>query len=309
MRDVLATAADQRFGYQLVNLLGSIRANSDVFDSIAVFDLGLDERQRRFLDDVPGVTVDAVPPFVPHWRQGRTWKTWIWTHVDAERLFWLDAGTTVLRSLESALHQVDERDYFVVSQGHPVGDCIPADYYERFSFPRELAARDTIAAGILGFRPGSDFFERVIVPAHQDAVDGFSLGFSPADVRGRNTGLDDMDVPTLRDCTTFRWDQTVLNIRFYLGVEAPVIADLDEYAGWRSPRDHPRQVIWSHRRTGDLPYLSRAPRSLRLRAAGTLYRLRWWRKRHERWFTRTPYVLKARQLRSRRGARRRSSPR
>src|SRR5581483_2926585 len=79
MRTVLASAADRRYGYQLVNLLGSVRTNSDVFDDIVVFDLGLDPDQRRLVADVPGVAVESVPAFVPHWRQGRTWKTWIWT--------------------------------------------------------------------------------------------------------------------------------------------------------------------------------------------------------------------------------------
>jgi hypothetical protein len=213
---------------------------------------------------------------------------------------WLDAGLTVLRTLESALDQIDRLGYFVVSQGHPIGDSIPSDYYALYGFPREWAARDAIAAGILGFRVNSGFYEQVIVPTHEDAVRGLSLGFSPADLPGRNTGLDRTDSPTLRDCLRFRWDQTILNMRFYLGVEEPALAGLDEYAGWRSARDHPQQVIWSHRRTGDLPYLTHAPGSLRGRSLGTLYRVRWWRKRHERWFTRSTYVLKARRLVSRR---------
>jgi len=297
---VLATGADSRYGLQLLNLLGSIRANSDVFDEIIAFDLGLNEAQRRLIADVPGVTVSFVPPFVPHWRQGRTWKTWIWTHVDADRLFWLDAGATVLRSLEPALHQVDERGYFAVSQGRPVGECIPSDYYEAFGFPRDRAARDTIAAGIIAFRPDSEFYDNVVVRAHEDAVNGYSLGFSAADLPGRNIGLDHEDAPVVRDCPTFRWDQTVLNVRFHLNFDTPFIADLDEYAGWRSRYDHPQQVIWSNRRTGDLPYLPRAPGSVRGRVRGRLARLSWWRKRHQKWFSPTTYALKLRRLRSRR---------
>jgi hypothetical protein len=297
---VLATAADRRYGYQLVNLIGSVRANSDVFDEIVVFDLGLDGRQLRLLEDVPGLTRETVPAFVPHWRRGRTWKTWIWTHVDAEKLFWLDAGVTVLRPLDDALRQVDERGYFVVSQGRPVGECVPSGYYDLLGFSRERAARDTIAAGILAFRPGSEFYDRVIVRSHKDAVEGLSLGFSPADLPGRNVGIDHEDAPPVRDCPAFRWDQTVLNVRFHLAYDAPVIADLDQYAGWRSPHDHPKQVIWSNRRSGDLPYLSRAPASLRGRVRGAVARARWWRRRHERWLTSTTYVLKARRLLSQR---------
>jgi hypothetical protein len=291
---VLATGADERYGYHLVNLLGSVRANSDVFDEIVAFDLGLSPHQRRLLEDVEGVAIRTVPAFVPHWREGRTWKTWIWTNVDADRLFWLDSGLTVLRPLDRALSEIDDRGYFVVSQGRPVGESIPSDYYALYGFPRELAGRDAIAAGILGFRVRSEFYERVIVTTHEDAVQGLSVGFSPADVAGRNAGLDRNAEPTLRDCTHFRWDQTILNLRFYLGVVDPVIADLDEYAGWRSRHDHSRQVIWSHRRTGSLAYLWRAPTSMRNRAFGLAYRIRWWRKANQKWFTPATYELKAR---------------
>ena len=296
MKTVLATAADERYGYQLVNLVGSVRANSDVFDEVVAFDLGLDSSQRRLLEDVPRTTIASVPEFVPHWRQGRTWKTWIWTHVHADVVFWLDAGVTVLRPLESALAHARRHGYFVVSQGHPIVDSIPSDYYELYGFPRELAGRDSIAAGILAFDVHSAFYDRVIVPAHEDAVAGRSIGFSANEVAGRNTGLDRVEPPLLRDCRHFRWDQTILNLRFYLGVSEPVIADLDEYAGWQGPHQHPRQVIWSHRRTGDLPYLARAPASLQGRMLGLLARLRWWRKRHQRWFTLTTYELKVRRV-------------
>ncbi len=299
MTTVLASAADARYGYQLVNLLGSVRARSDVFDEIVVYDLGLESGQRRLLEDVPGVEVRTVPAFVPHWREGRTWKTWIWTHLEAGLLFWLDAGTTVLRSLRPALDAAADRGYFVVSQGHPVGDSIPSDYYDLYGFLRELASSEAVAAGILAFRPDSDFFERVIAPTHEDALQGRSRGFSPAELH-RNAGIDLTADPPLRDCPHFRWDQTVFNLRLYLGVEAPVIADLDEYAGWRSARDHPRQVIWSHRRTGDLPYLSRAPASLRGRMIGLVARARWWRKRHERFFEADTYVMKVRSMLARR---------
>jgi hypothetical protein len=299
MTTVVASAADARYGYQLVNLVGSVRARSDVFDAIVVFDLGLEPAQRRLLEDVAGVEIRTVPAFVPHWREGRTWKTWIWTHLGADLLFWLDAGTTVLRSLRPALAAADANGYFVVSQGHPLGDSIPSDYYELYGFPHELASREAVAAGILAFRPHSDFYERVIVPTHEDALQGRSRGFSPGELH-RNAGIDRTADPPLRDCAHFRWDQTIFNLRLYLGVEEPVIADLDEYAGWRSARDHPRQVIWSHRRTGDLPYLSRAPASLRGRMLGLAARVRWWRKRHERWFDRSTYVLKARTMLPRR---------
>jgi hypothetical protein len=294
---VLATGASERYGYHLLNLLGSVKTNSRVFERIVAFDLGLGPRQRALLDDVHGVEVRTVPAFVPHWREGRTWKTWVWTHVEAERLVWLDAGLTVLRPLEGMLASIDARDYFAVSQGHPIADSIPSDYYELYGFPHEYADRVAIAAGIFGFRVGSDFYERVIVPTFEDACRGLSTGFSPEEEAGLNRGLDRNPQAPARGCKHFRWDQTILNLRFHLGVEEPVVHDLDEYAGWRSPHDHPRQVIWSHRRQGDMAYLARAPATLRGKAFGLRYRVRWWFRMRRKYFSATTYVLKARKLR------------
>src|SRR5919201_1391846 len=99
MSTVLVSGASERYGYWLLNLVGSVQANSDVFDRTVLFDLGLSPFQRRLAGSIRGAELRTVPPFVPHWREGRTWKTWIWTHVEAERLLWLDAGLTVLRPL------------------------------------------------------------------------------------------------------------------------------------------------------------------------------------------------------------------
>src|SRR5688572_21881847 len=107
MARVLASGADERYGFFLLGLLGSIAGKSPgVFDGVVVYDLGLSRDQRRLLEGVRDVEVRSVPPFAPHWRQGRTWKTWIWTHLESEQLFWLDAGSTVLRSLAGVVGHI-----------------------------------------------------------------------------------------------------------------------------------------------------------------------------------------------------------
>lgn len=297
MSTVLASGASERYGYWLLNMVGSVKANSDLFDRIVLFDLGLSPFQRRLARAIRGVELRRVPPFVPHWREGRTWKTWIWTHVEAERLLWLDAGLTVLRPLDEALEQIAVRDYFAVSQGHRVSDSIPSDYYGLFGFPHALDRADAIAAGIFGFRVGSEFYERVVLPTFEDASRGLSVGFSPGDAQRLNAGLDRNTAPTIRDCTHFRWDQTILNIRFYLGVDDPVVNDLDRFAGWRSPFDHPLQVIWSHRRRGDFAYMPRIPYRGPIAPMGVgfgwWFRARWWRLNHSWLFRPSTYIRKA----------------
>jgi hypothetical protein len=300
MTTVLASAADERYGDWLLNMLGSVKRNSDVFDRIVVYDLGLTPFQRRLVSHVHGVELETVPPFVPHWREGRTWKAWIWRHADGDRVLWLDAGLTVLRPLDEAFASIAAHGYFAVSQGHAVSISTPSDYYELLDFPRELGGRTTIAAGILGFARASPFFRDVVEPTFAACARGLSLGFSPGDAVRLNFGLDMTDAPVIRDCTHFRHEQTILNVYFHKAFAEPVIHDLAQFAGHLSPQDHPRQVIWSHRRRGDFRYLPRVPYRGRERvvgaAWGTWYRASWWRRNHSWLFRPATYVRKTKQL-------------
>jgi hypothetical protein len=99
----------------------------------------------------------------------------------------------------------------------------------------------------------------VIVPSFDDAVLGRSLGFSAAEVPKLNKGLDYMPDLIVRDCPLFRYDQTILGINFYKSIEHPHVNDLYKYGGWRSTKEHPEQVIWSHRRRGDFRFLPWVP--------------------------------------------------
>lgn len=298
MTSALGSAADEAYGYHLVNLLGSVQVNSDVFDRIVVFDLGLSSHQRELLAALRAVEVRPVPPFVPHWAQGFTWKPWAWTQIEADEIFWLDAGATVLRSLAPALEQIRERGYFVVSQGNELRAIVPPDYFELYGIPARLAARPYVAAGIIGFATRGAFWDRVVLPTYEDCLLGRNLGFSAAEAIGRNRGLGQEQDPVMRDARHFRWDQTVLNAHLAVQLPDAFVNDLDEYAGWRSDHDHPRQVIWSHRRRGSLAYLKRAPYTgpgaLRHRAFGASYQLRWWIKLHEMFLQPSSYLRKAR---------------
>lgn len=281
MTDVLATAADAAYGYHALNLVGSAQRNSDVFDRIEVFDLGLTPHQRSLLEAAEGVVVRDVPPFVPHWASCFTWKPWGWQQMEADRVFWLDAGASLLRPLDRALEQIGELGYFVVSQGNELRDIVPPEYVDRYGVPAASLGRPYVAAGIVGFRPGGEFFRRILVPTYEDCLAGLNLGYSPGELY-RNRGFGRLDEPPLRDCPHFRWDQTILNARLSADWPDAVVADLDEYAGWRSPRDHPRQVIWSHRRGGSLRYLKRVgyrgAGAWRKRLFGLRWQVRWWWK-------------------------------
>jgi hypothetical protein len=294
---VLASAANERYGFHLLSMLGSVQRNSDVFEAIVVYDLGLSRRQRSLLDAIEAVDVRTVPPFSPHWAQGFTWKPWIWVHLDAERVFYLDAGAMVLRNLDPVLAQIEQRGFWVVGQGFPVSSLVPRDYLEPGLV--ELAERRTsVAAGIIGFQTRGPFWEQVVLPTYEDCLAGRNLGYSPHEEARLNYGLGYGQSPPQRDAEHFRWDQSVLNVHFLRAFPDAEIADVYEFAGWQSPHDHPRQVIWSHRRRGDYRYLAAARYRGRARLAAHIVllrlRLEIWRKRNARFFQPSSYVRKLR---------------
>src|SRR5205823_3718911 len=90
---VLASAANERYGFHLLSMVGSIQTNSPgCFERIVLYDLGLSVQQRRLASSIDGVDLRPMPHFAPHWAQGFTWKPWIWTHLEADAVFYLDAG-------------------------------------------------------------------------------------------------------------------------------------------------------------------------------------------------------------------------
>lgn len=305
MEIVLASAADARYGYHLLSMVGSVQANSDGFAGIVLFDLGLSPEQRRLAASIDGVELRPMPHFAPNWSLGYAWKPWIWTHVDAEALLYLDAGTMVLRSLDRVVDQIDELGYWIVSQGHAASAIFPSSWYELYAIEPTLAERHAVAAGIIGFRTSGRFWDDVIVPTYEDCIAGRSRGFSATEVDRINVGLGRDEDPPVNDAQIFRHDQSVLNAHLLRSFPDGVVADLDEFAGFRSPDDHPHQVIWSHRRNGDYRYLAKAryrgrarfdARALALRLRGAI-----WLRRHRYLLQPSVYARKARTLLRRSG--------
>jgi len=297
---VLASAADARYGFHLLSMVGSVQSNSNCFDAIVLFDLGLSPRQRRLAASIDGVELRTVPPFVAHWAQGFTWKPWIWTHLDAEAVFYLDAGAMVLRSLRGVVEQIDNLGYWVVSQGHASSALLPSSWYALYGIDPRLAKQHAVAAGIIGFRTSGRFWDDVIVPTYEDCVAGRSRGFSADEKDKINFGLGRDEHAPVHDAQIFRHDQSVLNAHLLRSHPDAVVADLFEFAGFRSPHDHPRQVIWSHRRGGDYRYIAGARFRGLARVDAFLLALelrgRLWARRHRYLVRPSVYLRRARAM-------------
>ncbi|HBR70479.1 TPA: hypothetical protein DIC20_03825 [Candidatus Dependentiae bacterium] len=189
------TYADSRHYELLLNLIGSIhRIDFDRLGEIMVFDLGLNEGQRKHLDtiqkanvyEVEKVNSDILTPFVssPSGKIARGWFTWkpvvIKQALDKyPYVLCIDAGVTVLKSLDYLFEYIREHGYFLISN-LPIMTCNIARRVTRSvlhdvinkedpSIKNFLLKNDTImiSAGLQGL--SRDVLDSYVVPMYKFA--------------------------------------------------------------------------------------------------------------------------------------------
>ena len=253
----LVTACDQKYAGSALNLIGSVQSNSKIFDEIVVYNLGLDLPTRMNFRMIKGVKLKRVPMFVPYALKCWTWKPWIWSNVNAERVLYLDAGAEVMGSLQEAVENIDKYGYFVVSQhghlagGHTVNQVIPKDYYQQFDISKEFDSKEVVGSGVVGFRKDSEFYKQVIGESLRYAKDGYTLGWSKGEL-SRNKEIHKLDNPTIRNCQYFRHEQTLLNIFFYKFTKDPRVMPMNRYASLEA---NPNALICIQKHEHSLEYL------------------------------------------------------
>jgi hypothetical protein len=243
----IATAADRRFGFSALNLVGSIHRHEPEA-RIIVHDLGLTRFQRFLLRGLQRVQLAEVPAFVPWWQACWSWKSWLLASV-AEReplLLYLDAGTTVLAGLEEVVRMIEEHGYFLISRWEPMELILPADFYATFRIPNSVRTRPVIDAAVVGVKRHTPFYREVVQRAFELTKQGYTLGWSRAEL-WRNRGPHRQPVPIVRDCALFRHDQTLLGMLTYLHEPMPVTKPEAKIIGWRRPADDAGFLIWHHR--------------------------------------------------------------
>lgn len=127
----ICTAADEHYFPCLINLIGSIHKNNfSEIEEIAVFDLGLSSHQITYLNNIQKLKVYPIEITHPDLLKRLNTRTWgkpipgwyAWKPViikqafdlfpDNPTVFWIDAGTTILKSLTHLFEYVEEKGYF-----------------------------------------------------------------------------------------------------------------------------------------------------------------------------------------------------
>lgn len=208
---VICTAADSLYFEPLVNLIGSIhKVNFENLEQIAVYDLGLSSENKNFLNTIAKVQIYSVPMTNPDLlkpviinNDGKTVPGWYaWKPVIIKQMLnkypvvlYLDAGNTVLQSLDELFQHIEQIGYFLVSVFHNIKWSATKFVIEQFDLhapEREFVLKnDTlqISANMLGF--SRKMYERIVLPMFnltQDMRYFIDDGTSP---NGFSTGRQD----------------------------------------------------------------------------------------------------------------------
>ena len=94
-RYVVNTAISSQYFSAALNLIGSIHKNSPCVAWVNVWDLGLAETERIVLKNIINVNVIEIPEFVSNWKDGYTWKLYMYKQCPSDIVFGIDAKSTV----------------------------------------------------------------------------------------------------------------------------------------------------------------------------------------------------------------------
>jgi len=260
MHDVaIVTASTNDYYPWLLNLIGSIQNNFPGHPSIFVYDLGMLASFVKELEALEGVTVKKIVPFVPYWKACYAWKIYILNKISAKIVYFLDAASEVLRPLTEIFEIIRQEGYFCVSQKHAgrlsfLESITPKDLLDQLNLNEDFCKdRIYFGSGNFGYKKGTAY-HGVIKNALDLTKGGWTLGWS-ANEQFRNHGSNRCQI--IRNCETFRHEQTLLNILFYKNFGDFKIHDENKYAAFKGRYEHPEQLIWNSRKwNNDLKYLS-----------------------------------------------------
>lgn len=242
-KKAIITSASNKFFPNLLNFIGSIKANYPNHPPIYVYDLGLFASFKKEIASIPRVQILETPRFCNHWRSCYTWKTYILNTPLADLNLYLDAGCQVLKSLDILFEKINAQGYLAVSQGTEVKikDITPADFIEHFGLNETQLAGEVIAAGIFGFKKDSHI-TNITQKLYVCGVLGLSLGFSKREL-WKNKGVNKTTL--IRDCNMFRHDTTLLTIILHKELQDLVIEPIFKFSG--QFENSPEQFIYSVR--------------------------------------------------------------
>jgi hypothetical protein len=238
---IVNTAISSPYFYAALNLIGSIHKNSPCVSWIYVWDLGLKQNECNILNKIEHVRIMKIPEFVPHWKDGYTWKIYMYNNCDSDLVFGIDAKSSVLNDLLPVYSIIDGKGVFCIGQGHNMDIQTPEAYWSEYGVEKGMYAQDEVFhAGIFGFKRRT-IFEKVVDYTFEKVCKGDSLGYSQGEACRYPNGKG-----PIRNCKIFRQDQTVLNLSYRKFCGTPNLENINKFAHC-GPEPLPETIIYNHR--------------------------------------------------------------
>lgn len=188
------TAADAGYFDRLMNLIASIHTtNYEQLGTIAVFDLGLTQKQIQQLKRIQKVQVFKLEPYNPAIRipfssdKNNSFKKapgwYAFKDVALQQVLdrfpsvlWIDAGTTVLKPLDNLFKHIEQQGYFFCTVGGcPVSWGSTKILHEIFNLDtpdnKWILDAEMIMGGVFGIKKDSVAHQKVLTPMYQAAQD------------------------------------------------------------------------------------------------------------------------------------------
>lgn len=187
-----STVADERHFGMLMSLISSIhKVDYDKLDQIAVFDVGLNEQQRKIIGNIEKVKIYDVemtnPDLLTYFQtspEGRTVRGWFaWKPVVFKQsldmfpyFLYLDSGSQVLNDPDNLFKHIKQNGYFLIQiTPHPIKERITKTAIEKViaSLPEErrdeIMDSDMIDAGFQGL--SRDVYADYVLPMYKLSSD------------------------------------------------------------------------------------------------------------------------------------------
>jgi hypothetical protein len=226
-RDLIITAASEKYTQPLLAFLGSLRCNWPAHPPVRIYDIDLSQRTTEFLRST-GYDVRKIPAFVPHWRQHYSWKLWCMSDASAERVLWLDAGCCILRPFPEVFDIIEQQGYFALPNYCSLEIEASEQACEGCGVAPEFrVGKVTVTAAVFGFRRGS--------AAHRVVDEAIEVAKTERFIKASKPW--------------HRWEQAILSLLLYREISPLVLCDGSLY--FYEERKNPKfvmQSIWAARR-------------------------------------------------------------
>ena len=153
--NIIITAANAAFYNSLLTLIASIHRESfDLVDQVFVFDLGLNDHQKKAVNSLSKVSIVNFPDNVNTNPSDYAFKCHClhWGQDHSKNVFWLDAGVMLLQPINEIYDIINKEDIFLVGDRHLNCDFTHNECREVMSATESELNDVQLSAGILGYK-------------------------------------------------------------------------------------------------------------------------------------------------------------